>query len=605
MTAAREPTAAGPRAWGSGLARAAVLVAAVTVAARVVGFGRWVVFSKTVGDTCLGDAYNTANQLPNVAFEIVAGGALASVVVPLLAGRTSRAAAGEAARTLSAMLTWTLLVLTPVTVLAAALARPYAHLMLAGHAGCGEAAADLAGRMLVIFAPQMWFYGVAVVVSGALQAQRRFLAAALAPLASSVVVIAAYVGFAAVAGGALGAQAVSGRAVAVLAGGTTLGVVAMALTVFVAFARAKGAAAPIRPALRFPPGVAARARRLAAAGMLALVAQQLVALVLTWLANHRGEPGTLTLYTWAFALFTLPYAVLVVPVATTVFPHAAALASADHSAAARPPDSSAPARSSVETDPADLAELRRLTAGAVRAVVLLGALGGALLAGTSAPLARLLVLGPGAGTTSALAGALTAFAPAVPALGLVTLAGRLLYARGHPAWAAWGTTAGWLAVAVAAVAITADLPASATASGLGAATSLGLVLGAVALLAGVRRATGPGALRGLGLSVLAGSVAATASAAAGRWTGRGFADGDIVRAVTGAAVAGLAVAAVFAALVALLMALTDREDLLSVSRRITRVARRRPADTTAHTAADATPGAATDATSDGTTAGRR
>ncbi len=331
MTTAREPTQAGPRAWGSGLARAAVLVAAVTVAARVVGFGRWLVFSKTVGDTCLGDAYNTANQLPNVAFEIVAGGALASVVVPLLAVSASRGATGETARTLSALLTWTLLVLTPVTVLAAVLAGPYADLMLAGHAGpagCGEATAGLAASMLVIFAPQMWFYGVAMVVSGALQAQRRFLAAALAPLASSVVVIAAYAGFVVVAGGALGEQAVSGRAVAVLAGGTSLGVVAMAGTVLVAFARVKGPASPIRPALRFPPGVAARARRLAAAGMLALVAQQLVALVLTWLANHRGEPGTLTLYTWAYALFTLPYAVLVVPIATTVFPHAAALASA-------------------------------------------------------------------------------------------------------------------------------------------------------------------------------------------------------------------------------------------------------------------------------------
>ncbi|MET9021412.1 lipid II flippase MurJ [Actinopolymorpha sp. NPDC004070] len=588
MTTAREPAAAGPRAWGTGLARAAVLVAAVTVAARVVGFGRWLVFSKTVGDTCLGDAYNTANQLPNVAFEIVAGGALASVVVPLLAGVTARASAGEAARTLSALLTWTLLVLTPVTALAAALAGPYAHLMLAGHAGCGEATADLAGRMLVIFAPQMWFYGVAVVVSGALQAQRRFLAAALAPLASSLVVIAAYAGFAVVAG-SLDARAVSGRAVAVLAGGTSLGVVAMALTVLVAFARVKGPAAPIRPTLRFPPGVAVRARRLAAAGMLALVAQQLVALVLTWLANHRGEPGTLTLYTWAYALFTLPYAVLVVPVATTVFPHAAALGAAGGPTAPRPPGSPPPGSPPQAGSPeeADSAELGRLTAGAVRAVVLLGALGGALLAGTSVPLARLFVLGPGGGdATSALAGALTAFAPAVPALGLVTLAGRLLYARGYSAWAACGTATGWLAVAAAAVAATAGLPASATAGGLGAATSAGLLLGAVLLLTGVRRATGPGSLRGLGLSVLAGSVAATASAAAGRWTGRGFADGDIVRAVTGATVAGLAVVTVFAALVVLLVAAVDREGLLSLSRRLGRFARRRPAALVADRAGD-------------------
>ena len=49
------------------------------------GFGRWLVFSKTVGDTCLGDVYNAANTLPNVLFEIVAGGVLAGVVIPVVA----------------------------------------------------------------------------------------------------------------------------------------------------------------------------------------------------------------------------------------------------------------------------------------------------------------------------------------------------------------------------------------------------------------------------------------------------------------------------------------------------------------------------------------
>ena len=36
-------------------------VVGLTLAARVVGFGRALVFSKTVGDTCLGDVYNAAN----------------------------------------------------------------------------------------------------------------------------------------------------------------------------------------------------------------------------------------------------------------------------------------------------------------------------------------------------------------------------------------------------------------------------------------------------------------------------------------------------------------------------------------------------------------
>ena len=43
-------------------------VAGITLVARAFGFGRWLVFSKTVGDTCLGDVYNAANTLPNVLF---------------------------------------------------------------------------------------------------------------------------------------------------------------------------------------------------------------------------------------------------------------------------------------------------------------------------------------------------------------------------------------------------------------------------------------------------------------------------------------------------------------------------------------------------------
>ena len=69
----------------AGLVSAAGLIASVTVVARIVGFGRWLVFSHAVGATCTGSAYSTANQLPNVLYEIVAGGALSAAVVPLLA----------------------------------------------------------------------------------------------------------------------------------------------------------------------------------------------------------------------------------------------------------------------------------------------------------------------------------------------------------------------------------------------------------------------------------------------------------------------------------------------------------------------------------------
>jgi putative peptidoglycan lipid II flippase len=66
---------------------AALLIAGVTVVARVIGFVRYLVLARTVGTTCLGDVYATANAVPNIVYELVVGGALVALVVPLVAAR--------------------------------------------------------------------------------------------------------------------------------------------------------------------------------------------------------------------------------------------------------------------------------------------------------------------------------------------------------------------------------------------------------------------------------------------------------------------------------------------------------------------------------------
>src|SRR5512141_3511965 len=82
-----------------GVFAAAGLIAVVTLAARVFGFARWLVFSQSVGATCVGSVYQAANQLPNVVFEVAAGGALAAVAVPIIAGQLARKAQSEVAQT--------------------------------------------------------------------------------------------------------------------------------------------------------------------------------------------------------------------------------------------------------------------------------------------------------------------------------------------------------------------------------------------------------------------------------------------------------------------------------------------------------------------------
>jgi peptidoglycan biosynthesis protein MviN/MurJ (putative lipid II flippase) len=81
------------RQAGRGIGRAAALIASITVVARMVGFGRQLVFAHTVGSHCLGTAYATANQVPNIIYDIVLGGALTGAIVPVLAGAAAHRSA--------------------------------------------------------------------------------------------------------------------------------------------------------------------------------------------------------------------------------------------------------------------------------------------------------------------------------------------------------------------------------------------------------------------------------------------------------------------------------------------------------------------------------
>src|ERR1700684_3811954 len=187
------------RRRSGGIGRAAVLIGAITMLARVIGFGRQVVFAHTVQASCLGTAYTTANMVPNIIYDIVAGGALTAVVVPVLAGPAMAALAAdrEQARQISsALLSWAVLLLVPVSVVVALIGPPLVSVLLGGTPGCPRAAmVAMSARMLETFAPQILLYGLAVVLYGILQSHRRFAAPALAPVLSSAVVIGAYFWF--------------------------------------------------------------------------------------------------------------------------------------------------------------------------------------------------------------------------------------------------------------------------------------------------------------------------------------------------------------------------------------------------------------------------
>ena len=521
----------------SGIARAAAAVALVTVAARVVGLVRTTVMSATVGDSAfVGNTYGTANTLPNIVFEIVAGGALAGLVVPVLAGAVARRDTTRVDDITSGLLTWTVLVLTPVALLGVVLARPLMTLLTVGvdDPVVRAAEVDLGARMLLVFMPQVVLYGIGIVLTGVLQSHRRFVGPAVAPLLSSAVVIGVYLVYAAVRGPGLPGT-VGRTEELVLSVGTTLGVVVLSLSLVVPM-RALGMR--LRPMLRMPPGVGRQVRALALAAGVGVIAQQIALLVALAVVNAR--PGAVVAYQLAYTVFLLPWGVLAVPIATSAFP--ALAASADDSTE----------------------EYATTVADATRALLVVCAGAAAVTWAVHAPAAQLLPFRPtGAADVagrSAVGDGIAAFSVGLVPYALLALLTRALFARGRTRSAAVGTASGFAVAALASVVLARlvpDRPVLAVAT----AHSAGMVVAAVLLVAAASRDSGGRTVRGVGRTA-ARSVAAALPAAA---VGAALAATADARSAGDAVVSGLLAATASAVVYVGVLALLRTPELRAVT----------------------------------------
>lgn len=478
----------------TGVAGAATMIAVLTVVSRVLGFGRWLVQASTVQAGAVGNAYATANTIPNVLYEVAVGGALAGAVVPLLAAPIARKGAQEVNRIASALLCWALAVLVPLALVVTLLARPIARALPQSVGGDPAAQVQMTTYFLIVFAPQIVLYGIGVVLTGVLQAHRRFFAPALAPIGSTAVVIISYAVFGALADGMQDSPgALSDAALAWLAWGTTVGVAVMSLPLLIPVVRC---GVRFRPTLRFPNGVGRRAGALALAGLGSLVAQQVSVLVVVWLARAGGVQGTINIFQWAQAVYLLPYAVFAIPLATAVFPKLAELAS--HG------------RREV---------FARMAQTSTRAVIAVSVLGAGVLVAV-APAAENVF--SARNDTAGMTTALTLMAPGVVGLALIFHISRALYAldRQRPAVAA--TALGWLVVTLAAiVGVGVAAPEGgaqpATLAMLGAAHAIGMTIAGLGLLFALARALPGSVTSATGRTVAVTLIGAILGAALGRW----------------------------------------------------------------------------------------
>lgn len=377
---------------------------ALTALSRLTGFIRIVAVAAVLGTTFLGNVYQSANMIPNVVFELVVAGLVQAVLIPSLVSRLDRGSQAEAEHVAGAVLGLTTAVLAGVAVVGALAAPWLARMLFAGAADAATRAqqARLGTVFLWFFLPQVVFYAAGLVATSVLNAHHRFSLPTVAPLANNVVVVSACALFWRMRDGAAPSLHLSTPQILVLAGGTTMGVVAFCGLPILAVLRSPFR---LRPNLdHHHPEV----RRLARHGAWAaafLAASQLL-LVTVLILGNRVEGGVVA-YQVGFQFFLLPYALFALPVLTGLFPTLA--------------------RRHAAHDEAGLAEA---VERGVRTVAYLVAGAAALLGSLGGLVSRTVLFGEtGAAGAALVAGALAGFAPGLVGYALFLFASRVSYAR--------------------------------------------------------------------------------------------------------------------------------------------------------------------------------
>ncbi len=499
-----------PRPEEPSLARATGVMVVGTLLSRITGLLRVMVMVATLGvaESKLADTYNVANTTPNIIYELVLGGILSSIFVPLFVEvrqTRGREAAWHVARSVMTVTFVTLGLLALVTMVTAPwIIKLYIH---GGDPVQTAQAQQVGGQLLAMFMPQIVFYGVGAVMTGLLNANRRFGVPMFAPVLNNLVVITVGVTFHLLVGGdvpQLG-DVTTGQKL-LLGLGTTAGVVAMTMVQW-PFLRKIGFRYRWVWDVRDPA-----MRKMAALSAFTIgyvVVNQLRYLVTPVLAY--GVKGGYTAYTTAFIFFQLPHGVFAVSVITALLPQMSEHAVARDWTAFR----SAVSRGT------------RLTA----AVLLPAAVGYLALAG---PIVQLLlvhgVVKQGSDSQLLLTRVLVVFV-----LGLVPFSTFQLILRAF--YALQDTrTVFRLNLVSAAVNVVLDLllfnllPTPWKVPGLAAGHAISYTVGAVLLLSALSRRIGgidagrimAAVARMLAASLVMGAVAAVAAGATGRLLGSGL-----------------------------------------------------------------------------------
>ena len=297
-----------------GLLASSRTMAVASLVSRATGFLRTIVLAAALGSGLHGvaEAYNLANTLPNMVYELLLGGVLTSVVIPILVK------AQQDDRDRGIAYTQRLLSIATASLGGATLLAVLAAPWLIAFFGGPHNFQSVATLWATLLLPEIFFYGLGAMFAAVLNTRHIYGWPAWAPVLNNLITIAAVGLFVLVPGpSALATATITNTQILVLGIGTTLGIVAQAVVLIVPLRRSG-----FHWQWRFRASAGETGRmsefRTLTLWVLAYVAiSQVGVIAINRVAINEGG---VTIFAYADLLFQVPYGILGVSLLTALMP---------------------------------------------------------------------------------------------------------------------------------------------------------------------------------------------------------------------------------------------------------------------------------------------
>ena len=310
------------------LFRASSVMAVGTIISRITGFIGGVIMIATLGTALLADAFNVANTMPNILYNLLVGGALTAIFVPQLVRAFDDPDGGHLFA--SRLVTTISGILLALVVIGVIFAPQLVYLYAPSFSTPGfETEREIAIAFTRYCLPQIFFLGLFTMLGQVANARGSFAPLMWAPIANNLVVIVVFSAFL-LKWPTVNVDSITDTQIQILGWGTTAGIIIQALILI-----------PVvkRSGIRIRPkwGVAGLGKSFSLAGwtlvyvLISQIGYLITVNVATTAAVQSAKAGIatgvgFTPFKNAYLIMLLPYSIVTISIVTALLPHMSKLA---------------------------------------------------------------------------------------------------------------------------------------------------------------------------------------------------------------------------------------------------------------------------------------